>query len=97
MLDFKPSFSPSSFTLIKRLFGSSSLSAIRVVPSAYLRLLIFLPAILIPDYDSSSLAFSHNIFCIKLNKEGDNIQPCHTPFPILSRSVFPCPVLTVAS
>ena len=36
----------SSFTFIKRLFifSSSSLSAIRVVSSAYLRLLIFLPA-----------------------------------------------------
>ena len=40
MLSFKPTFSLSSFTF-KRLF-SSSLSAIRVVSSAYLRLLIFL-------------------------------------------------------
>ena len=39
MLSFKPSFSLSSFTFIKRLFSSSSLSAVRVVPSAYLRLL----------------------------------------------------------
>ena len=45
MLSFKPTFSLSSFTYIKRLFSSSSLSAIRVVSSAYLRLLIFLPAI----------------------------------------------------
>ena len=43
MLSFKPAFSLSSFTLIKRLFSSSLLSAIRVVSSAYLRLLIFLP------------------------------------------------------
>ena len=48
MLSFKPDFSLSSFTLIKRLFNSSSLSAIRVVSSAYLRLLIFLTEILIP-------------------------------------------------
>ena len=41
MLSFKPSFSLSSFTFIKRLF-SSSLSAIRVVSSAYLRLLILI-------------------------------------------------------
>ena len=40
MLSFKPTFSLSSFTFIKRLFSYSSLSAIRVVPSAYLRLLI---------------------------------------------------------
>ena len=43
MLSFKPAFSPSSFTFIKSLFNSSSLSAIRVVSFAYLRLLIFLP------------------------------------------------------
>ena len=36
------------FTFIKRLLSSSSLSAMRVVSSAYLRWLIFLPAILIP-------------------------------------------------
>ena len=46
MLSFKPTFSLSSFTFIKRLFSSSSLSTIRVVSSAYLRLLIFLLAIL---------------------------------------------------
>ena len=33
----------------------------------------------------------------KLNKQGDNIQPWHTPFPIWKQSVVPCPVLTVAS
>ena len=38
-------FSASSFTLIKGLFSSCLLSAIRVVSSAYLRLLIFLPAV----------------------------------------------------
>ena len=48
MLNFKPVFSLSFFTPIKRLFSSSSLSSIRVVSSAYLRLLIFLPAVLIP-------------------------------------------------
>ena len=43
MLSFKPAFSLSSFTLIKRLFSSSWFSAIKVVSSAYLWLLIFLP------------------------------------------------------
>ena len=57
MLNFKPAFSLSSFTFIKRLFRSSSLSAERVVSSAYLRLLIFLPAVLIPACSPSSLAF----------------------------------------
>ena len=42
MLSFKPAFSLYFFTFIKRLFTSSLLSAIRVVSSAYLRLLIFL-------------------------------------------------------
>ena len=57
ILSFKPAFPLSSFTFIKRLFNSSLLSAIRVVPSAYLRLLIVLPEILIPACASSSLAF----------------------------------------
>ena len=43
MLHFKPDFSLSSFTFIKRLLRSSLLSVIREVSSAYLRLLIFLP------------------------------------------------------
>ena len=57
MLNCKPAVSLSYFIFIKRLFSSPSLSAIRVVPSAYLRLLIFLPGILIPACASSSLAF----------------------------------------
>ena len=55
MLSFKPSISLSSFTFIKRLFSSSLLSAIRVVSSAYRRLLIFLPAISQAACASSSL------------------------------------------
>ena len=47
MLSFKPTFSLSFFTFIKRLFSPSLLSALRLVSSAYLRLLIFLLAILI--------------------------------------------------
>ena len=49
MLSFKPTFSLHSFTFIKKLLSSSLLSAISVVSYAYLRLLIFLNAILIPD------------------------------------------------
>ena len=41
MLSYKPTFSLSSFTFIKRLFSSSSLSAIKVVSSAYLRFRYF--------------------------------------------------------
>ena len=97
MLSFKPTFSFSSFTFIKRLFSSSSLSVIRVVSSAYLRLLIFLPAILIPSCASSSPAFLMMYSAYKLNRHGDNIQPWHTPFPIWNQSVVSCPVLIVAS
>ena len=52
LLSFKPTFLLSTFTFIKKLFSSSSLSAIRVASSAYLRLLIFLLAIWIhvPDF-----------------------------------------------
>ena len=96
MLSFKPTFPLSSFTFIKRIF-SSSLCAIRVVSSAYLRLLIFLPEILIPACASSSPAFLVMYSAYKLNKQGDNIQPWHTPFPIWNQSVVPCPVLTIAS
>ena len=56
MLSFKPTFSLSSLTFIKRLF-SSSLFAIRVVSSVYLKLLIFFPVVLIPACASSTLAF----------------------------------------
>ena len=48
MLSYKPTFSLFSFTFFKRLFSSSLLSAIRVVSSSYLRLLLFLPASLTP-------------------------------------------------
>ena len=57
MLSFKPPFSLYSFTFIKRPVSSSSLSAIRVVSSAYLRLSILLSAILIPACASSNPAF----------------------------------------
>ena len=93
---FQASFLTLLF-LIKKLFSSSSLSAIRVVSSAYLRLLIFLPAILIPACDSSSLVFHMMYSAYKLNRQSDNIQPWQTPFPVWNQSVIPCPVLTVAS
>ena len=49
MLSFKPTFSLSSFTFIKRFFSSSSLSAIKV-SSAYLRLI--------------QPGISHDVLCI---------------------------------
>ena len=82
ILSFRPTFPFSSFTFIKRLFSSSSLSVIRVVSSACLRLLIFLPAILIPACVSSSPAFYMMYSAYKLNKQGDNIESWCTPFTI---------------
>ena len=88
MLGFKPDFSLYSFTFIKRLFSCSSLSAIRVVSSAYLRLLIFLLEILIPACASSSPAFHVIYSAYKLNKQGDNIQPCRTASPFGTSLLF---------
>ena len=85
MLSFKPTFSLSSFTLIKRLISSSSLSAIRVVSSSYLKLLIFLPAILIPGYEciyihtlhiyTQYFIYIHTYNGILLNHK--SIKSCH--------------------
>ena len=69
MLSFKPTFSLSSFTFIKGLFSSSVLSAISVVSSAYLRLLIFLPASLIPACASSSPVFHMMYSAYELNSK----------------------------
>ena len=97
IFSFKLTFSLSYFTLIKRLFSSSSLSGSRVVLSAYLRLFMFLPPILIPACNSSSPAFLMMFSVYRLNKQGDSRQLCHTPFSILRQSVVPYRVLTVAS
>ena len=80
MWNFKPAFSLSSFLFIKKLCSSSSLSAIRVTSSTYLRLFISACA-------SSILAFSMMYSAYKLNKQGDNISrvPWCTPFPIWER------------
>ena len=63
-LSFEPAFSLSSFTFIARLFSFSSLSAIRVVSSTYLRLF----DISLDNLDSSlwfmQSSISHNVLCI---------------------------------
>ena len=97
MLSFKPASSLSSLTLTNRFPHSSSLSSVRVVSSAYLILFTFLLEILIPGCVSSSPAFYMMQSAYKLNKQGNNIQPWWTPFPILNQSIVPCPVLTIAS
>ena len=60
--------------------------------SAYLWLLIFLPAILIQLVLHPVQCFSWCTLHFKLNKQGDSIQPWRTPFPIWNQSVVPCPV-----
>ena len=40
---------------------------------------------------------NNNSSTYKLNKQDDNIQPSHTPFPNLNQLVVPHPVLTIAS
>ena len=73
---FNISLSLTSFTLIKRLLSSSLFSAISVVSSAYLRLLMFLLPIVIPACNSSSPAFLMMYSVYRLNKQGDSRQPC---------------------
>ena len=95
-LSFKSTFSLSSFTFIKRLFRSSLRSphheggVIRVSEVIDIS----------PGSPDSSLQFiqhSMTYSACKLDKQGDNIQPWHTPLPIWNQSVGPWPVLTVAS
>ena len=62
---------PHMPSFIKKLFSSSLLSAIRLISSAYVRLLIFLPEILIPASASSSPAFYMMCSAYKLNKQGN--------------------------
>ena len=66
----KPAFSLSFFTFIKRIFNSSLLSVIRVISDAYLRLLVFFLAILIPACALFSPAFHTMCSASKLNKQG---------------------------
>ena len=67
MLSFKPTFSLSFFIFIKKLFSSSLPSAIKVVSYEYLRLLVFLLAILILACASSSPAFCVMCSAYRLN------------------------------
>ena len=76
--------------------SSSLLSAIRMVSSAYLRLLIFLSEILIPACASSSPVFHMKSCAFKLNKQGDNMQPWCAPFPVWNQCIV-SPILIVAS
>ena len=67
-----------------------------VVSSAHFKLWIIL-AILIPDWASSSPAFHMMYPAYKLNRQDDNMQPGHTPLPILNQSIVSGTILAVAS
>ena len=97
IFSLKPPLLLSFFTLIKRLFSSSSLSAIRVVSCAYLRLLMFLLSILIPACNSSRLAFLLICSAYRLNKQGDIRQPCRPSFLTLNQSFVTYKILAFAS
>jgi len=90
ILSFKPAFSLSSFTLTKRLFSSSSSSAIRVVSSTIWGFLYFSLQswFQLAPHLVCSLAFHMIYSAYKLNKRGDNTQPWCTPFPVLNQSIF---------
>ena len=96
MLIFKPAFSFSSFTFTKRLFSSSLLSANKMV-SLHIWGYWYLSQQSWFQLEFHSASILHDVTTQKLNKQGDNIQPWWTPFPIWNQSVVPCPVLTVAS
>ena len=89
MLNFKSTFPLSFFTLIKRLFSYYLCSAIRVVSSAYLRLLILLPVILIPTSASFILEFCMIYFAYKYYKQGDDSQSSCILLLILNQSIVP--------
>ena len=80
-LSFKPAFSLSSFTLIKRLFSYSLLSAIRMVSSAYLRLLMFLLPVLSPACNHPTMAFLMICSVYRLNR-----VTADSPVVLLSQS-----------
>ena len=88
--EFHVNFFTFLFHLIKRLFSSSLLSAIKLISSPYLRLLIFLPTILIPACDSSILVFLMKHSAYKLNKQGDNKQPFLALFIEEGLLISPC-------
>ena len=96
MLSFKPAFSLSSFTLINKLFSSSSFSAIKVEwyhlhiwSCWYFSWKSWFQLVMHPTWH-----FTRYILH-KLNKQGDSIQLSHS-FPNFEPIVL-CPVLTVAS
>ena len=90
-LSFKPAFSLSSCTFIKRLFVFSLLSAIRVVSSTYLRLLIFLPT----SHAPSLITIQNQPYCTGIQNDPLGSRCCFCDEPLTR--VTPCWVVYGAS
>ena len=89
MLSFKPAFflsplSPSSW---------GSLVPLHVLPlewcHLHIKVIDISPGYLDSSLWSSSPEFGIKYSAYKLNKQGDNISTCYTPFPISNQSVVP--------
>ena len=57
-----------------------------LLPSVLSIIRVFSNESALPVCDPSSLEFLMIYSAYMLNKQDDNIQPCHTPFPILNQS-----------
>ena len=77
-LSFKPAVSLSSFTFIKWLFNTSLLSAIRVVSSTYLRLLIFLPT----RHAPSLITIQNQPYCTGIQNDPLGSRCCFCDEPL---------------
>ena len=95
-LSFKPTFSRSSFTFIKRFFSFSLLYTITMVSSAYQ-----VVGLSHSDLDSSlwviQFGILPDVLCIEVKQARWQYTALTYSFPILNHSVVPCLVLTIAS
>src|SRR3984885_11852679 len=96
MLKYRPAFSLSLFTLLINSTRSFFFPANNVVSSAYLKLFSIFPASFTPSVVSSNPAFLIILSAYRLNRKGDKMQPCLTPFLTLNFPVSPYSVLNTA-
>lgn len=78
MFKYNPALAFSSFTFIRSCFKSLLLSAGKMVPSTYLKL-IFLSSIFTLPFTESSPVFQMICSANRLNKQGDKMYPCLSP------------------
>ena len=96
-LSFKPAFSLFSFTLIKRLFDSSSLYVLRVGYHLCIWGCCCFSWKSWFQLEFVQCGVSQMCSAHKLNKQGDDIRPCHTLVSVLNWSFVPCLLLSVAT